>query len=697
MSASKLNAAPKAILHGIKDEGGSALPVVPEQLPTHLPHVFLYTSEGPEIEMVAGANALTTFGSDVFELRSKFTTHQTVFANVFNKNANSMVIQRIKPTDANPEATLTLSVEVIKDTLKVWERDLNGNVVYDMNGEPQQDGTNTTVGHKLRWIVAPATDAPPYQYGERASYAGTLTGSYEGDDGLGGTVTTTTESVVYPILDFKVSSFGAHGNLKGIRLSAPTTKSSNPADETTIEENKAFIYRIQMVKRTDERSSARTVTTLKGEQFLDFTLKADTVTATGTFLGIEDVLLDAYRDLNASPKQYGNFNDLVVYTDNIEQISKEIFELEQPNHPTWTNIDVEDGAYLINILTGKDVENRNYHTMEVIGRAQDGVEFTSESTHFAAGGSDGTMSYALFDEAVRDICLDYPYLDMAYWPQSALWDSGFSEATKKAMGSVMGKRKDIVVFGATQDVMEPQYTPLNDSSAAQGLGNAFRMFPESELFGTPACRGFICGQSGKLLNSQYKGLLPLNLELAEMVSRFMGAGNGVWRHDGGFDEAPANQLSMFDVSTVNGTYKTPGTYADDWDNGLVWAQTFNRKRLFFPQFQSVYTDSTSPVNSMINVLGLVEAEKVCYRSWQLLTGNGKLTPEQFLERSDSLLEDMLSENRFDNRFRIKVKTYFTGFDEAAGYSWSADITMYQNNMRTVGSYTVISNRMSNFA
>lgn len=689
MSASKMNAAPKAILQGIKDLGGSQLPVVPEQLPTHLPHLFLYTSEGPEIELVSGASALETFGQDLFDLRGKYTTHQTVYADVINKNANAMMIQRIKPDDANPEATLTLSVEVVEDQLKVWERDLQGDVVYDSSGDPKQDGDQTTPGYRLRWVVGQAGSSAPDEYGQRTSFEGTLTG----EDAEAAPTT----SMIYPIMDFKVSSFGEHGNLKGLRLSAPTTKSSIPTDEDAVEENKAFMYRIQMVKRDNPRSTARTVTTQRGDQFLDFTLKQDTVNGQGSFLAAEDILLDAYRNLNDSPKRYGNFNDLVVYYDNIETIGQQIFELEKANHPTWTGIEDADGAYLINILTGKDVENRPYHTLAVMGRADEGVEFTENSTHFAQGGSDGTMSYANFDASVRNICADYPYLDMAYWPQSAIWDSGFSEETKKTMASIMGKRKDIVVFGSTQDVMEDQYSALNDSSAALGLSNYFRMYPESELFGTPACRGFVVGRSGKLLNSQYKGLLPISLELAHMVSSFMGAGNGVWDYDGGFDEAPANQLTMFDVSSVAGTYQTEEAYAEDWNNGLIWPQTFNRKRLFFPQFQSVYTDDTSPVNSMINVLGLVEAEKVCYRTWQLLTGNAKLTPEQFLERSDMLIEDAMSEDRFDNRFRIVVKTYFTGFDESAGYSWSTDITMYQNNMRTVGSYTVISDRMSNFA
>jgi hypothetical protein len=56
----------------------------------------------------------------------------------------------------------------------------------------------------------------------------------------------------------------------------------------------------------------------------------------------------------------------------------------------------------------------------------------------------------------------------------------------------------------------------------------------------------------------------------------------------------------------------------------------------------------------------------------------------------------LTEGRFDDRVIVVPNTYFTDFDEALGYSWSCDITLYLNNMMTVGTFTIIADRRSNF-
>ncbi|MAP21598.1 MAG: hypothetical protein CL582_11740, partial [Alteromonadaceae bacterium] len=87
MSTNKLKAAPKAILKGVRDESGGNLPVIPEQIPTHLPHVFLFTEKGPlEPQIVSGSSAQRMYGSKSFDLRSKYATHQTVLASVLNGN-----------------------------------------------------------------------------------------------------------------------------------------------------------------------------------------------------------------------------------------------------------------------------------------------------------------------------------------------------------------------------------------------------------------------------------------------------------------------------------------------------------------------------------------------------------------------------------------------------------------------------------
>lgn len=679
-----LNAAPKAILTGVKDESGGTLPVIPEQIPSHLPHVFLFAEKGPlEPQLVSGATATKIFGAKTFDYRSKYANHQTVLANTVNGNGNAMMVQRMKPSDANAPATIGLGLEIVEEDLTVYDRNPDGTYERDVNGDPIDSGT-TVSGHKARWITY-ETDAAGL--GQMATSAGTLTN--EADE----------QSTLYPIVELQVSDFGEHGNRKGIRLWAPTTNSSAPANEEVIYDQNAFLYRIQMIERPDAKSQPNVIQTISGSQNVEFSFKEGAInTKVDTELFVDQILLDAYRDLDNAPNQYGPFNGLHVYHDNLEIVLDMIYATEKAEQSEWPE-EAEDGRHLVNLVGGQDVSGAPYHTFQIVGKEAGGIELTSASNHYAQGGGDGTLDLEEFDSLVANQVanygdLEYSFMDSAMWPQSIIYDTGFTLETKKKLLTPIGRRKDMMVVLSTQDASESQNSAEEESSMAIALRAAARMYPESEVFGTPVCRAVVVGHSGHLLNSQYKGLVPLTIELADKSSRFMGAGNGIWARDRGFDTAPYNQITMF--KDVNCAYKPQNVYDKDWDAGLVWVQNFDRRSLFFPAVQTVYDDATSVLNSAINAFIVTEVEKVSERVWRRLTGTSKLTREQFVERSNNLISD-LTEGRFDDRVIVVPNTYFTDFDEALGYSWSCDITLYMNNMMTVGTFTIIADRRSNFA
>lgn len=684
--AAILNASPKAILQGVRDESGGVLPVIPEQIPSHLPHFFGFAEEGPlEPQLVVGGSATRMFGAKTFDLRSKFATHQTLGATVNNGNGNAFIFQRLKPADANEAATLQLALEVVAEDLPEYNRNPDDSLELDVNGDPVPSG-GTVSGHLARWIVR---EVPAGEFGTTANLAGALTNA------------ATDQSTIYPILDFEISSFGEHGNLKGLRLWAPTERSVQPINSDVVYDQNAFTYRIQVIRRPDAKTQPNVVQTNSGSQSLEVALKPGAInTAVDRELDLEAVFLDAYQNLNVQPKQYGPFGRLHVYRQNLEDVSDLIYATEQAHQPAWP-VDAEEGRYLVNLVGGQSVEGNPYHTVSMLGMADGGIELTSTSNQYARGGSDGTLGAAALDTLVANQVanygdLEYSFMDMAYWPQSVIYDTGFSLDTKKKLLTPIGRRKDIAVVLSTQDVAQPQNSAEEESSMAIALRAAARLYPESEVFGTPVCRAVVMGHSGKLANSQYTGLAPLTIELINMASRFMGAGNGVWNRDRGFDTSPYNQITMFRSDTVNCTYKPQNVHDQDWNNGLVAVRNFDRRTLFVPGFQTVYDDATSVLNSIINMFIVVEVEKVAFRTWAELTGSAKLTREQFIERSNALITQK-TQNRFDDRVEIVPETYFTDFDDALGYSWSCDIKLYMNNMRTVGTFTIISDRRENFA
>lgn len=683
------SARPKAILRGFKDESGVPTPVVDESLPTHLPHVFLFAEKGPlEPQLVVGGSMTRMYGASTFNLKGPYATHQTVLANIVNGKANQMIVQRLKPEDAAPPATLTLSLEVIRESLPVYERNSDGSVKIAADGTKIVVEGESVVGYKGRWIVSNINYGQGQVFGERVQQTGTLTSTLSDE-----------ESTVYPIMDLEVSDFGEHGNHKGIRLWAPTMRGTQPANLALVEDQKAYLYRLQMVERPRPTVQPNVVETLSGSQFVEFSFKEDAVNPVfdDAELYVGDILLDAYRNLDRKPLQFGPFNQLHVYQNFIETVLETLYNDEKAYHPFWPE-DAEDGKHLMNIVGGSDIYGNAYHSFKLLNRVDGGVDLTQFSNHYAAGGNDGTMTFETFDALVANQAsnygdLEWKFLDTAYWPQSFIWDTGFTLETKRKLLVPIGRRDDIATILSTQDVSQAQNTVEQESSMAIALRAAARLYPESEIFGTPCCRAVVIGHSGKLLNSQWKDLTAMTVQVAEMVSSFMGAGDGIWATDRGFDTSPYNRVTMF--KDVNATYKPDNVYDQDWDNGLVWVQNYDRNSLFFPAMQTVYDDNSSVLNSFINMAILIEVNKVCRRVWRQLTGGSKLTREQFIERSDELILAEL-DGRFDDRVIFVPRTYFTDFDKDLGYAWSTDVDTYLNNMMSVGTYTVKARRRADF-
>lgn len=143
---------------------------------------------------------------------------------------------------------------------------------------------------------------------------------------------------------------------------------------------------------------------------------------------------------------------------------------------------------------------------------------------------------------------------------------------------------------------------------------------------------------------------------------------------------------------LNCTFKGASVRNKDWDNGLIWAQSYSTRSFFIPAMQTVFDDDTSVLNSLLNVLIAVECQKVCFRTWRSLVGRTDLTKEQYIKRSNQLITENTA-GRFDNRVQIVPDTYYTKQDEQRGYSNHATIHMYANNMPTSTSFTVEAHRM----
>lgn len=687
-----LNAAPRPLLNGIRDLSARAAVREAEVRPTHFPLFFFYAEQGPEEPQFITSDTLTQlYGSKTIDPRSKYYTHQTEFMSSVLGEGNAVMGRRIVPADAKT-ARLLLALEIVADpAVPQYERASDGSYLLDNAGQPITM-EETIAGYTARWVVNPYDRATtPYEFGQAPTQAGEAIGS------------TSAEAQIIPILELEASSAGAWGSNAGLVLTAPTTESSSPLNDTLAAKLKSYLYRFSVVTRADALSSPAVVETLNGSQSLDLSFLDGAVNAAlGAEVSVQQALISAYRDVSTPgfTPSFGVFSRLKVYTSNLEGILANIAAKEAPLGLVSATANTPEGIYEINPFTATNYSGVPYHSLRLLGEADGGTTFTSSTVLFAEGGADGTMSLAKFDTAVRSELTNFgvagiPYKNWAKYPFSVLYDSGFTLETKLAFGIPMSRRKDLWVQVCTQDITQPQNTGEEETAMATALQAAFRNYPESEIYGTSVCRALIVGQSGRLISGSYRGpndnLLPLGLEVARKLARYMGAGNGIWKRGLGINVPDNNRVTTF--RDINATYKSDNARTIDWNTGLIYALDYDRSSVFWPAFQTVFDDDSSVLNSAITMIACVEAEKVCLNAWRQLTGIDYLTQEQFIERSNEIiLKDL--DGRFDNRFVFQVETFFTQADTTRGYSWSTIIRIFAPNMMTVGSFTVESHRMS---
>lgn len=710
------NANPRADLLGIKDMGARPLQVPAQTVPTHLPYTWLFTERGRSKPQLCSGDATTrVFGARSFDLTDIYATHGTLFANTFLGNANSIFVQRLKPADATPPASMVLWLDVLADQIPVYVRNADGSIQKDpITGLPVPQKVNnvavTVPGYSVKWVQ---TELPKMNAAGEVITSLMITNHATDStiditpvaNVIGGlspvvgdrTVASET-STRYPIFEFEVDSFGSWGNNVGLRLSAVTQASTIAVNETLVSDNNAFQYRIQLVERNVSTATANITSTLTGDQYLDFMLKPGAYNKnTKQDVDFANTFLPAYTNTTVpTDPYYGPIGRYHVYTNNITTIAGLATTAEHAQDTTVSLVPAD--AYMFNFLSGLNLAGNPYISYIVLGPSGGGLLLNDVATRYATGGSDGTMNNTTFDALVANEAANfgngaYPLRDTALYPFTAIYDSGFSIGTKYKLLTPLGTRKAIAVHLSTQDVAQPQNTASADSSIAVALYNAARIYNESVFYGTSTCRATVTKQSGKLLNSTWKKLVPLNLEIANKLSKYMGSSDGIWKGTYRPDVAPANRVTMFQIDTINALSTSADSRALDWANGAIWAQAYDMNDAFFAAMQTVYDDDTSPLNNVLTVYGCIELEMVAERVWRDLTGRTDLTTQQFIERSNELIVARTS-GRFDSRFTITANTFQTAMDANNGFSWSCEITIYANGMPTVGRYTIISRRSS---
>lgn len=700
MSAAFYNAAPLTNMLGTEDNSTRQLVPEPEAIPQHLPHIYLYTKKGPtDPQLVVGDGRTQMYGIDSFDTRLPWATHATELANLVNAAGNAAMIQRVQPTDAAPPASIRLYIDLLPTTLPVWERNSDGTYRLNENGDRIPSDASEVSGYRAKFVLEEINFNS--ELGDTFGQAQQLAGDQVDEN-------THVQSQRYPIMDIRASSFGAWGNDQAIRLWAPTTLSNIPIDKRILANEKVYPFRMACMSRTNELSTPTTVTTNDGAQWIDVCLKPGTIDRnTDSKLFIGDVFLQAYQDLNPvtdTPPKFGPFGEFHLYNAKIAEVLNLVYAAEIPFMDGYSDFKGDlDEQYRFNLLSGVTSDNVPYYSYQVITGVSNSVRLAESAVVYAQGGNDGTMNEDLFADLVSEAVAEYanpdsPLQDMAKYPVTWMWDSGFPIATKKALVNFIAVRKDTIVVLSTHDVLGRPLTPDQEYSLAVSLRTRLQMFPESEYFGTHCMRGMIVAGSGTLLKSNYNKPLPLTLEIAAKMADYMGASNGAWTPGKNFDRAKdkngngsaGNDIVFF--TDINNTFTPAAVRIRDWDAGLIRVESFSRRKKYFPAFKTVYDNDTSVLNSIFTVAAIAELEKVGKAAHRQFTGSSSLTNQQIVEEVNKFILANTS-NRFDGRFVIVPETYFTQADLQRGFSWTTMIKVYASGQKTAMTFSIQSNRI----
>lgn len=687
------NGTPGVYALGTDDQSTRSQPTLPDSLPTHLPKVWIYAQKGPTTpQLVFGKSRQQMYGDVSFDSRGKFFNHQTAKSNIINNASNAQMIQRIKPEDGRV-ATMRIWLDVLETEIPLYERNADGSFVFDVDGFRVPTGS-TTVGVIARWVSTPInTDIN----GDSTFGAGSMTAGDMEDTAAG------TQSVMFPMFDMEVPDFGEYGNHNGIRFWSPTLKSRVPVDDRLLKNKKVYPFRIGCMRRVDQRSTPKAVSTKDGVQYMDVCLKPDVLGFADEQLFIGDNFTQRYNESNSrtQPPIFGPFNTLHVYNENIKQILSLVYDLEKAHintdfHDITINGEEEDEIYLINLIGGTSSRGVPYFAFDLRYDGNNVIRPSENSAIMAQGGNDGTMSDDAFSDAVAEQVAGYAdennrLQDPVVNPESIIYDTGFNLNTKYALLQALTHRKDIAVILSTHDVTGVKLTANQESSLAIALRTRAQSYPESDYFGTHVMRCMIVGRSGKLVNSLYGKRVPLTFEIADKAAKYMGASNGRWKSGKSFGAAPHNEVTL--LTDINETFTPYSVRNKDWSNGLVWCESFKLRSAFIPALKTVYDDDTSVLNSFFTMMACIELQKVGHRAWRQFTGTDNMTDEEFAKAVDKFIVAN-TQGRFDDRFVIVPKTSYTENDKANGFSWYTKITIYAGSMKTVATISLESRRVS---
>lgn len=684
--ATPVNAAPMVIDQGTKDNSTRTLPSSPLMVPQHCPLVWTYAGKGPIGRYYVDHDNVSLtqiYGDKTFDVNGPYFSHQTPFLQAFAANGNNMVVHRLVAPDATDVANVSLWLDVLETNVPVYIKNDDGSLKLDEAGQPEQlmagvageEQPVTVAGYKVAWVtkntVAPVGE---YQRGLLTSAPGIQT---EGGQ----------QSTQYPIFEFSAMDQGEDGNNLAVKLFPALQTDITPFPDGILNEGKVYPYYFGMVRLMDEVTGiTNPVLNSFGSQQVTFiTKEKGTHPSTGATIDLNKVTKDLY--INVPVAQQSGLGVAYTYHGNLNNVLEMFYNAEKDvsdEHRDEVINNTEENFHALNIVSFCSSNGSPYKSVHLVN-VEGATRITKNTNIFMGGSSDGTITKSLMDAQVAADLENYnsslhEYNDLVKHPESIIYDSGFTNKTKKVFPKFIARRKDTFVALSTYAHDNPAASLDEQYSTAISLKTMIELYPESATFGTSVMRGIVVGGSGDLINSLYTERVPVLYEVAYKASRYMGAKDGKWKNGYLFDKAPLSVVGK--IKNIDVTWVPASTRNTLWSAGLCFVLNYSIEETFIPAIQTVYEDDTSVLNSFFCAIAISYLNKIQHASWREFSGVSSLTNAQLETQVDAFISKNIKD-KFDDMFVIIPETTVTEEDAIRGFSWHSNVKIYAPNMKTV--------------
>ena len=692
-----VNAAPMVIDLGTNDLSASTVSTSSLDFPQHLPKFYIFAEKGPMGPTYIDFSEVSltqVYGDLTFDVNEKYYTHQTPFLQTVAAQGNNCVVHRLPGAGAKDVANIALYLDVLPTQVPLYQKNTDGSLKLDGNGAPmpQLDNSSqplTVAGYKVAWVTdKTVAELGEYQPGLLTQRAGLQV------DGQ-------TQSTQYPIFEFAAADPGEAGLKLAVRLYAALQTDLVPFPSNVLSDSDQYPFYFQLYKVTDS-TTGKTEPVLNsfGAQSAKFVTKAKGLDpASGAVIDLSKVLNDQYIDLPTSTAT--GLGYVKVYDNNLKQLTTEFYDAEKVIADTARDSQIntlESNVYAMNILSFVSSNGSPYQAIKLVDLSNS-TRLTKNTNLFLKGATDGTISEALLDTSVAADMENYNsllhvYNDKVLHPESMVYDSGYTLATKKALLKFISRRKDTFVVLSTQAHDVPSASLADQYSTGIALKTIAELYPESSTFGTGVMRALVFVGSGIIDGSLYTKRVPTTYEVAYKSALMMGAANGAWKGTYLFDRAPNSVLTK--LKKLDVTWVPTTTRNTLWSAGLNFCLNYKTNQQFIPAMQTVYENDTSVLNSYFVCVAIAYLNKIQHAAWREFSGSISLTGPQLIEKVNEFIADKVKD-KFAGLFVIVPNTQITSYDAARGYSWTSDIKIYANNMETVMTASISAYRMSDLS